>query len=230
MKQYGILAAVFGGTLAVLLVAFLVIEQMGASSAVAVASPSPSAAATVVASAPPRASTPPKPSATAEPSTAPSGPPGASTPAATSRPTPPRASVAPGNTIEVVVLGHEYVESDVATNGKITLTPSAGILMTSTREISTTTSVTYKLPGGSLPAGTTIKRLDVAICGKGEGDFWETYGPADADPSEHEVTSPDADGCWHYLGSNGKDTTAKAIIEKQSTLRIDKVVYTITTG
>jgi hypothetical protein len=230
MKQYGLLLAAFGGTLAVLLVAFLVIEQLGAGSAVASATPSPSPSA--IAFATPRLVTP-GPNASASASTAPSpsaGPTATPTePDATATPTrTPAPSLAPGTTIEIVVLGHEYVSSEVASNGKISLTVGAGILMSSTREFSNATSVEYKLPPGKLPPGTIIKRLDVAICGKGEGDFWETYGPADADPTEDEVTNPDADGCWHYLGGNGKDTTAKAIIEKQSSLRIDKVVYTVT--
>lgn len=231
MRQYGILAAVFGGTLAVLLVAFLVVEQMGAGNTAAVASPSPSATAAAVASAPPPATIPPKPSATADPSTAASSTPGPGTPAGTPRPTPTKAPpVAPGSIIEVVVLGHDFVESEIASNGTITTLASGGILMSSTRDLSDLTSVTYLLPRSQIPAGTIIKRLDVAVCGKGEGDFWETYGPPDANPSEHEATDPDADGCWHYLDSNGKDSTSKAIIEKRSTLRVDKVVYTITTG
>jgi hypothetical protein len=130
----------------------------------------------------------------------------------------------------VVVPGSRYVDPKIAQNGTVTKLANGGIILSSDRMFSEPTEVSYKLEATDLPAGTKIAKLDVAVCGIGTGDFWETYGPPDAEPAEHEVTPPDADGCWHYLGSNGKDTSVHAIIHLLSKLRIDKVVYTITPG
>jgi len=232
MKQYGLLAAAFGGTLAVLLVAFLVIEQLGSSggpTAGASASPSPSAVAiaTTRPSATPVASIAP----TAVPSVAPSAS-AAPTPTpatATPRPTPAVGpSVAPGKTIQVVVRGAQYVDAVVAQNAKVTQIASGGVLISSDRTYSDQTTVTWKLPVSSLPAGTRIARLDVAVCGSAEGDFWETYGPPGTEPVENEVTPPASDGCWHYLGGSGRDSTVTGIIHLESKLWIDRLVYTIT--
>jgi hypothetical protein len=240
MRQYGLLAAVFGGTLAVLLVAFLVIEQLGASGASAVASPSPSTPV-ALASGTPRPTPRPSAAASGAASTAPSTPSGSETPqtAAPSpvMPTPtPRPSRSvppvgnPGDTVTVVVNGNQFVKSVVPTNAKVTRLPSGAALLTSDRTYSDPTTVTYVLPQGSLPAGTKISRLDVAVCGDGSGDFWETYGPSDMEPIEYEVVPPGADGCWHYVGGSGRDSTVLGIIHLESRFQIDKVVYTITTG
>lgn len=241
MKQLGLFAAAFGGTLAVLLVAFLVIEQLGAAGATAEASPSSTdvalASPTPAPIARPLPSQSAAPSASASASVAPSAlavqtkapATAAPHPTATPRPTATPEPVAPGSTFDIVVPGQKYATSVVASNGTITKLPYGSILMSSERTISDSTEVSYRLPAGQVPPGTQIARLDVAVCGYGSGDFWETYGPADADPIEHEVTAPDADGCWHYLGGSGRDSTAHAIIQGATTLRISKVVYTITT-
>ena len=102
--------------------------------------------------------------------------------------------------------------------------------MTSDRMYSNPTTLTYVLPPSSVPAGARIARLDVAVCGDGSGDFWETYGPSDMEPIEYEVVPPEADGCWHYTGGTGQDSTVLAIIHLESRFQIDEIVYTITTG
>ena len=238
MKQYGLLAAAFGGTLAVLLVAFLIIEQLGAAGATADATASPSPSAVAIAR-PTRASVAPgtsiapsaPPSVAPSPTAVPTSTPVTATPTPTPTPTRlPAPSGGPNKTIKIVVPGSQYIGSVVGKAGKVTKLPSGGVLLSSARIYSDVTSVTYELPVSRIPPGTRIVRLDVAVCGSAEGDFWESYGPAGTVPTEHEVKPPDADGCWHYLGGSGSNTSVNAIIQSQSKLWIDRLVYTITTG
>ena len=169
MKQYALAATAFAGTLAVLLVVFLVVEQLGASTAVADASPSPSASNLALASRTPASV---RPSSSVPASTEPSATPGP-TPTksnATPRPTAtPGKTIAPGTTFDVVVLGSRYVSPIVPSNGKITKLANGGIQMESDRTLSDPTEVTYKLPADQVPPGTRITRLDVAVCGSGPG-------------------------------------------------------------
>ena len=160
-----------------------------------------------------------KPAASA--SVAPSG-------GATSQPTASAAPVTPGEQLTVTLRGDQYELADVPANGTITPRADGAITLTSTREISAQMMVTWFLPEDALPAGATIASLDVAVCGRGDGDFYETYGPEGSDPTEHEVEAPEADGCWHYRGSSGDDTSVIAITRLKSILVVERVVYTIT--
>ena len=235
MKQFGLLAVVFGSTLAVLLVAFLVIEQLGSSGLAADASPSPSSTQVAPTATPVRTSTPTaRATATSTPAVTPSASPTA-TSGPTSKPTPtprrtPVPTIAPGKTIQVVVNGDAYTKPSIPSNGKITKIGGGAITLETTRDSGTPLSVFYELPAGAIPAGTTIKQLDAKVCGLGAGDFWETYGPADAEPVEQEGTQPESDGCWHYTGGSGRYSEVRASTQYATKLRVDKVVYTITTG
>ena len=236
MKQYGLLAAAFGGTLAVLLVAFLLVEQLAPGGASATdPSPSPVTTAAAVASPNPRPTARPLASVNVTPSMSAvaSATPTPTTAPATATPRPaatPARSIAPGKTVEIVVPGSLYVQATVSPNAKVTRLPNNTVLITSDRTLSTGTTVVYRLPSSSLPPGTRIVHLEVAVCGFAKGDFWETYGPPGSSPAEHEATPPDADGCWHYVAPAGAGTTVTAIVERQTTFRIDKVVYRITTA
>ena len=88
--------------------------------------------------------------------------------------------------------------------------------------------VTWELPAEAIPAGYRIISIDTAVCGAGSGDFWESYGPAGSDPEEQEVIAPAADGCWHYNGAPGPDTTVKAIIRLASVMAITRIDYVVT--
>jgi len=236
MKQYGLLATVFGVTLAVLLVGFLVIEQVTTGGATALASPSPSASAALQTRGPTSApgSRTPAPSATTMPRPTPppdepSPTPDASVaPGLTPRPTPP--PVATGTVMDIVVPGTGYAFKDVPVNGTLTKVGAGGLIARTTRDYSDHMTVTYKLPLYQIPAGAKVVRVDVAICGEVSGDFWESYGPPTAEPTEDEVTPPGKDGCWHYRGGTIADTAAFVIIRGETSFTIDKVVYTITTG
>jgi len=237
MKQYGLLAAAFGGTLAVLLALFFVFEQLSAGGGTAVASPSPSASA--VAGTPPTpAPTPrltagPLPSGNLRPTLVPSDPPTpiptpepTPKPGQTARPTP--TPVAAGSVVQIVVAGRDYIHAEVPANGKITKLADGGAELRTTRVSSDTLTVTYRLPLAKLPPGVKNGRVDAKVCGKATGDFWETYGPTGATPAEYEYLPPASDGCWHYAGASLADTDLFAIINLETTFRVDRVVYTVT--
>lgn len=237
MKQLGLLFATFGGTLAVLLVAFLVIRQLGATSGgstAASASPSASPLAgvsTPVPTARPSRSIPPRPSVPPDdPSPSPSPSPPTGTVAARRTPVPTPPPVAPGTVVEIKVPGSGFVHEEVPSNGTVTKVAGGGVILQTTREFSEPLTVTYKLPLYQLPSGIKVVRVDAALCGNASGDFWESYGPAGSEPPEDEVTPPGPDGCWHYLGGSLSDTAVFAIIRTETTFKIDRVVYTVTAG
>jgi hypothetical protein len=236
MKQYGVLAAAFGGTLAVLLIAFLVIEQLGAAST---PEPSPIAEATpVIRSLPPRVTASPgvapspsrsfmpRPSEPPDDPTPSPEPADSAAPGRTPRPTP--SPVAPGTVVEIVVPGTRMAQQEVPANGSVTNIAGGGVLLRTTRDLSEQLEVAYKLPMSQIPPGMKVARMDTRICGDAEGDFWETYGPARAEPYEYEVEKPEADGCWHYANGALTDNAVFAIIRGETTFRVDKVVYTLT--
>lgn len=147
--------------------------------------------------------------------------------AASAVPTPAGTASADGR-IRVVLAGSDYEFADVPENGTLTRLPGGGIRLESTRIISAQLMVTWFPPAGSIPAGATITDVDVVVCGRGEGDFYETYGPLGSDPAEHEVEAPSPDGCWHYDNAYGDDLSVIAITRLQSRLDIERVEYTIT--
>lgn len=224
MNQTRTLALAFGGTLVLLVAAFFAFRALTDGDTVVLASPSASADASASLESSATAGPSATPRLTATP--APTGTPQATAtakPAGTQGPT-----LAPGTTFDVVVLGQKYASKQVPANGSVTNGANGSILMTTDTSISDELTVTYRLPASAMPAGTQIASVDVAVCGSGQGDFWETYGPPGGEPEEHEVTPPDADGCWHYF-DGGSNTTVLAIIRLDSTLRIDRLVYTVTT-
>lgn len=127
-----------------------------------------------------------------------------------------------------MVLGSEYVNADVPANGKVTRGNGGSLTMTTDRTISAQMEVHWELPASKIPPGFRIVSVDVRMCGTGTGDFWESYGPEGSTPDEHELTQPERDGCWHYTGAPGPDTTVKAIIRLASTMTISKLEYVAT--
>jgi hypothetical protein len=146
----------------------------------------------------------------------------------TSGPSGPPASTDPGGRIVVSVLGRDYATANVAGHGTLTQSTDGSITIQTDRTYAEQTEVDWELPADAIPAGATIRSLDVRVCGKGSGDFWESYGPDGSDPIEEEVTPPQADGCWHYTGAPGHDTVVKVYIRLASTMTITRVEYTAT--
>lgn len=138
------------------------------------------------------------------------------------------ATIPADGTLRVVLRGDQYELADIPENGKVTPVAGGGIRIETTRLYSHQLMVTWFLPDDALPAGATITEVDVAVCGSGDGDFYETYGPEGSEPMEHEVEPPGPDGCWHYDDALGDDTSVIAIVRLGSHLVIDRVEYTFT--
>jgi len=128
----------------------------------------------------------------------------------------------------VIVLGSQYVASVVPSNGKVTAGTGGSVTMTLDRSVSNEIELDYELPPDRIPAGFTITSMNVRICGSASGDFWEAYGPPGSDPTEYEVIQPASDGCWHFTGAPGPDTTVKAFVHLATTMTITRVEYTVT--
>jgi hypothetical protein len=134
-----------------------------------------------------------------------------------------------GASTTVTVLGRNYKDTAVNMQPHSTITrlASGSVVMTSTADDSQPTTIMYELPSTAVPAGRQIARLDTVICGSGGGNFWEVYGPDGSDPAEYEAALPAADGCWHFTRAPGTDRSVHADIQLESSMRIDKVVFTI---
>jgi hypothetical protein len=234
MRQAGLLVAAFVVTLSVLTGLFFV---LGGGPGAPAPTPSPLPTATVSPTIQPTkrptpaptATVAPTPELTASPTRAPTAAP--ATPAPATPAPSAAASSAPqasGNgPLVIVEKGTDYVDSDIPAHGTLTSLPDGSITFTTDRTYAFQAEVQWQLPDGSIPTNRTVSSIDVRICGIGSGDFWESYGPDGSDPVEYEVTSPDPDGCWHYNGAPGDDTTVKAIIRLGSTMTIRTVEYTV---
>lgn len=234
MRQILLLAASFGLTMVGLVGALLVISMFGGPGDPA-ASPSaePSATAFALATPVPSPSVRQPPIASSSASAAATDP-NPSTVQATPRPsaTPrltvtPRPSSGPAGTIEVVVRGRDYFTTNATEPGEITFQPNGGIVMETGRALTNAVAVDYRVPPGSIPSGRSIVSIDTKVCGSGSGDFWEAYGPDGGEPDEYEARDPEADGCWHFTGAPGPDSTTRAATQYQSKMRVDQVIYTI---
>jgi hypothetical protein len=141
--------------------------------------------------------------------------------------TSPAASTEPGESEVYVVNGTDFVDSSIPTGATLTPTDGGAILNT-TRAADEALLVTYDLPRSLLPADAVIHSVAVRVCGTGEGDFWEVYGPLGAEPFEYEVTQPRPDGCWHFVDGNGGDMTIIAATMYETRMVVQKVEYTVT--
>jgi hypothetical protein len=124
-------------------------------------------------------------------------------------------------------MGRDYVETNASLPGSITVQPDGGIVIQTGRNLTNAVYVEYRVPAGSIPPGRSIVSIDTKVCGIGSGDFWETYGPDGSEPAEYEARNPGPDGCWHFAGASGPDTTTRAATQVRSTMRVDRVIYTI---
>ncbi len=240
VRQAVLLVATFGVTIAVLSAGFLVLQSAGgpgpsqsAEATLPLATLDPTQAATTQAAPTrPAASVALVPGHTASPlatrSPAPTGvAPATGAPQPTRSPSP-APSMDPAGRIDVVVRGTDYVSADVPSNGTLTRAANGVLTMTTTRLISAQLEVEWELPPDAIPPGYTLQQLDVKVCGTGNGDFWETYGPEGSEPVEHEATPPDRDGCWSYRGALGPDTKVIAIVRLGTTMVIQRIEFAAT--
>lgn len=231
-RQSALMVGAFALTFAILGGTFMALQEMARDPERPLRTPGPSLVAVApVAPTPfqtrhpagtPRPLTTRPPTPTRKPAPTPSG----GGPAATPGPTT-DAPVPVDGAIRVVLRGDEFELSDIPENGTLTRVAGGGIRIETTRMYSHVLMVTWFLPDGVVPAGASIASLDVAVCGSGDGDFYETYGPLGSDPEEHEVEKPDPDGCWRYYDAYGDDPSVIAIVRLASHLIIDRVEYTV---
>ena len=139
----------------------------------------------------------------------------------------PRVAAAPAP-IVVTVLGDAFARSAMAANGHLTRNADHSATLTGDRTTSAASTLTYLLPAGTVPLGDAIQSMAVRVCGSGSGDFWETYGPPGSSPIEYEQGAPSADGCWHFSGATGSDTTVLASIRLATTMTVQRVEYSLT--
>lgn len=141
----------------------------------------------------------------------------------------PRPSAEPGETIVITLDGRDYAESIVPRNGRLTRN-GPRVTLDTNRSLGEPLWVTWRLPSTALPDGAVAVNVDVKMCGRGEGDFWEVYGPDGGEPFEYEVMAPGPDGCWSFTDSPGHDMSVVAGVMLQSRLVIEKIEFTITLG
>ena len=239
MRQFALVGGVFALTVIVLFGGWLalgaIIGRAPAPTDVTTASPTTSSteiapATSTVASSPTLG-----PSSSTSAATSPAASP---TPTSSAAPTPtiaPVPSVVAGQAIVVTLRGQDYVSAQGVDPLHATLTnlSSGSIRLRADGNSGDPLAVTYRLSPSRLPAGKSIRRIDVKVCGSGSGDFWESYGPPGSEPAEYEAVPPAADGCWHFAGAPGPDSTVIvdvniAALNVTSTMQIDRVVYTVT--
>jgi len=242
MRQALLLVASFLVTFAILAGAYAV--YLSVSSNVVTPSAAPSAA-TAVSGATPAAPTPartpgpaatPAQTATPTPEPTPTRTPTPPTPGPTS-PTPRPTSAAPissspgtSKTVTVTVNGADYDRATVelVDSSSITPLPNGGVAIQTDRTSHGALFISWNVPSSESPRSGTIAHIDTAVCGRGSGDFWEIYGPPGSDELEYEAIPPSRDGCWHFHGAPGPDTTTTAGVTLNSRFEIRQVVYTFT--
>jgi hypothetical protein len=231
MQQAALLGGTFLLTLALLLSGWMLVSGSAAA---------PTAAPSASPTAPPTASVG-SAGRTAAPSPTPSGPTTTRTPwnwfgvtpapLRTPRPTIdlPRPSAEPGETLTFRVDGRDYIESVVPEGARLSRFGSS-VALDTTASAGEPLWVSWRLPAEELPAGAVIVSVDVSICGRGEGDFWEVYGPDGGDPFEYEVLPPGPDGCWAFSEAPGHDLSVIGGVMLRSRMVIDYIEYRITFG
>jgi hypothetical protein len=141
----------------------------------------------------------------------------------------PRPSVEPGETVVITLDGREYDEATVPRNAKLSRS-GPRVTLDTNRSSGEPLWVNWRLPAEALPQDAVIANVDVKMCGYGDGDFWEVYGPDGGEPFEYEVIRPGPDGCWSFTGAPGHDLSVVAGVMLQSRLVIERIEYTITLG
>lgn len=138
----------------------------------------------------------------------------------------PLTGVTPGIPTALVVHGRDYASVDKSDQA-VVVERGCAVAVATRKPDANALTLEYTLPTGLIPDSAQISRLDTAVCGSVEGEDWEVYGPAGSDPFELEVQQPDSDGCWHFERGTG-DSKLVFYISDDTTLRIERVVYTVT--
>lgn len=237
MKRYALLGGSFLVTFALLVSVWMVGTGRSPLGGLAqTPSPPPTAAPTTT---PVETATPTgSPSPTATPTGTPSQTPSLTPPPATPSPSPaplrtlppsfaPPPSSRPGGSQTFTLTGAQYSSYQIPEAASLLLNGDA-LVMRTTSESDDAMWVTYRIEPTQLPAGATVHSVSVAICGYGSGQFWEVYGPTGSEPHEYEVVPPDADGCWHFRDAQTNDISAIAGTMLESTMVIERVVFTVT--
>ena len=107
---------------------------------------------------------------------------------------------------------------------------SGGVRAASTRQAGSTLWAEWTLAQSVLPAGASVVDVHTKVCGGGEGDFYEVYGPHGADEVEYEATPPAADGCWHFTRDAGTDYTVTIYVNGDSAMTIERIEFLVTFG
>lgn len=242
MKRFGVLVGSFLVTFALLASVWMIGTGRSPLGGLAptpspapTQAPTPAPLATTAPTASPSPST--SPTASPRPSASPSATIAFATPSPSPAPlrTPPASFVPPpsgqpgGDTQTYTLMGKEFTRYEVPDGGSLLLNGDALVLRT-TEDSPDALWVIYSLDPARLPAGASVYSVSTSICGHGNGTFWEVYGPTGSDPHEYEVVPPDADGCWHFRDAHTNDLSAIAATMLESTMVIDRVVFTVTFG
>jgi len=109
----------------------------------------------------------------------------------------------------------------------VTNRAGGGIRITTIRSAAFPVSMDWTLATSAFPGDASVLAVETLICGRGEGDFYEVYGPYGADPVEYEVTPPSADGCWHFTGDDS-DYAITLYVSGDASLVIDRIEFVVT--
>jgi hypothetical protein len=115
----------------------------------------------------------------------------------------------------------------VAPEDSLDRKPNGGIVVTTHRDSGHPLHLEWLFDPAALPAGSTVSHVETRVCGHGDGDFYEVYGPYDSDPVEYEVKPPAADGCWHFSGGPS-DWNISIYVYGDATMTIDRIEMDIT--
>ena len=123
------------------------------------------------------------------------------------------------------------MEARIRGNSTLEVLPDGSVKVTSTRESASDQYVEWIIdpPSSVLPPGAQVASVLTVVCGRGEGDWWEVYGPYGSEEFEYEVVSPGPDGCWRF-NEIGRYTEFRVEIwlSGNSTLTISRIEFRVT--
>ena len=123
-----------------------------------------------------------------------------------------------------------YEEARIRGNATLEILPNGSVRVTSTRESAADQYVEWRIdPEAVLPPGAPISTIETIVCGSGEGDWWEVYGPYGSDEFEYEVISPGPDGCWRFHERDRyTDFRVEIWLSGDATLTISRIEFHVT--
>jgi hypothetical protein len=118
-------------------------------------------------------------------------------------------------------------KSDIPPEDKVDPLANGEIRITTTRSAGYPLYIEWTLDTGVFPADAKVVSVETRVCGHGEGDFYEVYGPYGSDPVEYEVKPPAADGCWHFVGE-GSDYDVTVYVYDDAVMTIERIEFVVT--